>query len=205
MTHVPPIQTIDDLLPLARVPITNTAARHWLGDALAGARAIAAGEPRPSPAEHNAPLDAIERATDRLTEALVCELQRHPHVHSDFWRFRAFRPIRADNIKHVEFMPMLKKVRDAARNARVHRLGRPPDRRKQHIVDLALAFCARFAPKPPSGDANNYFHLFAERFFEEATGLSVEKKGQGILRQIRVAVKRLPIEMKRAAHLNKTR
>jgi hypothetical protein len=87
----------------------------------------------------------------------------------------------------------------------LRKLGRPPDRRKQHIVDLALAFCARFAPETPSDDADNFFHLFAERFFEYATGLSVEKKGQGILRQIRGAPKRLPIERERAALLNKTR
>ena len=35
-------------------------------------------------------------------------------------------------------------------------------------------------------------------------GLSLEKKGHGIVRQIRVALKRLPVEMERAALLNKT-
>jgi hypothetical protein len=94
-------------------------------------------------------------------------------------------------------------IRDAARNARI-RTGRPRKFRKQQIVDLALAFCVRFSPKNPSSDANNFFPAFAERFFELATGSSVEGKGQGIERQVKVALKRLPAEKERAALLNQT-
>jgi len=69
---------------------------------------------------------------------------------------------------------------------------------------LALAFCARFSPKKPSSDVNNFFPTFAERFFELSTELSVEGKGHGISRQVKVALKRLPAEMARAALLNQT-
>jgi hypothetical protein len=191
-------------LRLARVSTPNPAARRWIGDALAAARAHAAGEPRPSPAIHNAPLDQIQRATDRLMAALD-ELRRHPHAYGSFWRFAAFGPVRADKFERADVMSALKNIRDAARNMRVSKTGRPPDFRKQHIVDWALAFCARFSNARPSSDVKNFFPLFAERFFECSTGLSVENKGHGISRQIRVALKRLPIEMERAALLNKTR
>ena len=98
----------------------------------------------------------------------------------------------------------LTNIRDAADKARVCRTGRPQNFRKQQIVDLALAFCARFSPNRPSSDVNNFFPAFAERFFELATESSVEGKGRGISRQVKVALKRLPAEMERAALLNQT-
>ena len=101
-------------------------------------------------------------------------------------------------------MSLVKDVGQAARNARVRRPGRPRDLRKQQIVNLPLAFCARFTTDRPSSDVNNYFPHFAERFFELSTGLSVEAKGNGIDRQIKAALKRLPIEIERATQLNKT-
>lgn len=101
-------------------------------------------------------------------------------------------------------MSSLKNIHRAARKARVSRTGRPPNLRKQHIVDLALAFWARFSTAKPSSDVNSSFRLFAERFFEHSTGLSVDDKGHGINRQITAALKRLPVEMARAALLNKT-
>ena len=101
-------------------------------------------------------------------------------------------------------MPTLTNIRDAARKARVSRTGRPRNFRKQQIVDLALAFCARFSPKRPSSDVNNFFPPFAERFFELATDLSVGGTGHGIGRQVKVALKRLPVEAERATLVNKT-
>jgi hypothetical protein len=209
MTHLPtklPINLaiIDELLSLARVSTADPGARRWLGDALAAARAIAAIEPQPCPAEHNAPLDKIERAAHALNLALT-ELRRHSHPHRNFWRFSTFGPARADKVENVDFNPTLMTIRRAAHNARVRRIGRLPDRRKQHIVGLALAFCARFSAAKPSSDVNNFFPLFAERFFEYATGLSVDEKGEGIDRQIRAAMKKLPIQMQRVKHLNETR
>ena len=203
-SRMPDDPLIDELLGLARVSIANSTARCWIVEALAAARATAAGKPRPSPVEHNAPLATIERATDRLIAALD-ELRSHPHAHGNFWRFAAFGPIRASKVERADVISALKNIRHAARNARVRRTGRPPDFRKQHIVDLALAFWARFSTAKASSDVGNLFWNFAEQFFERSTGSSVDDKGNGIGRQIKVALHRLPIEMERAALLNKTR
>ena len=101
-------------------------------------------------------------------------------------------------------IPTLTNIRDAARKARVSKTGRPRNFRKQQIVDLALAFCARFSPKKPSNDVNNFFPCFAERFFELSTESSVDGQGHRITRQVKVALKRLPLEMERATLLKKT-
>jgi len=204
--------TIDELLSLAGVSTEHSAARCWLQSALAAARGtleprlVATGAtrvPQPSPAKHNAPLDKVERASDRLIAALE-ELRRHPYAHASFWRFEAFGPVYASEFERADVIPTLTNIRDAARKARVSRTGRPRKFRKQHIVDLALAFCARFSPKKPSNDVNNFFPYFAERFFELSTETSVEGHGHGITRQVKVALKRLPLEMERATLLNKT-
>ena len=204
--------TIDELLRLAGVSTEASAARCWLKSALAAARGqlerrlAATGAtrvPLPSPAKHNAPLDKVEQATDRLIAALE-ELRRHPHAHASFWRFEAFGPVCASELERADAIPTLTNIRDAARKARVSRTGRPRNFRKQQIVDLALAFCARFSPKRPSNDVNNFFPPFAERFFELSTESSVEGQGNGISRQVKVALKRLPVEMERATFLNKT-
>jgi hypothetical protein len=211
-TEFPDDGTIDELLSLAGVSTEHSAARRWLESALAAARGaleprlVATGAtriPQPSPAKHNAPLDEIERASNRLIAALK-QLRRHPHAYASFWRFAAFGPVYVSEFERAGVIPTLTNIRDAAREARVSRTGRPRNYRKQHIVDLALAFCARFSPKKPSSDANNFFPAFAERFFELATGSSVEGKGHGIGRQVKVALKRLPLEMERAALLNQT-
>jgi hypothetical protein len=159
--------------------------------------------PQPSPAKHNAPLDAIDRASDRLIAALK-QLRSHPHAYASFWRFAAFGPVYVNEFERAGVIPTLTHIRDAAREARVSRTGRPRKYRKQHTVDLALAFCARFSTRKPSSDANNFFPAFAERFFELATGSSVEGKGHGIGRQVKVALQRLPLEMELAAFLNQT-
>ena len=188
--------------------LKSSAARRWLESALAAARGtleprLGASPYQPSPAKHNAPLDKIERASDRLIAALK-QLRGHPHAYASFWRFAAFGPVYVNEFERAGVIPTLTNIRDAAREARVSRTGRPRKYRKQHIVDLALAFCARFSPKTPSSDVNNFFPPFAERFFELATGSSVEGKGHGIGRQVKVALKRLPVEMERAALLNQT-
>ena len=211
-TEFPDDGTIDELLRLAGVSTEHSAARRWLESALAAARGtleprlVATGAtrvPQPSPAKHNAPLDKIERASDRLIAALE-QLRRHPYAHASFWRFAAFGPVYASEFERADVISTLTNIRDAARKARVSRTGRPRNFRKQQIVDLALAFCARFSPKRPSSDVNNFFPPFAERFFELSTESSVEGKGHGISRQVKVALKRLPAEMERATLLNQT-
>lgn len=159
--ELPDDQTISELLELASVTIANSAARSWMGDALAAARAIAAGGPRPSPAEHNVPLNTIERTADRLIAALD-ELRRHPSAHAQFWRFTAFGPIHGNRVERTDVISALKNIRAAAGKARL-RPGRPQNLRKQRIVDLALGFCTRFSKAKPSSDVNNFFPPFAER------------------------------------------
>ena len=211
-TEFPDDETIDELLRLAGVSTENSAARRWLESALAAARGtleprlVATGAtrvPQPSPAKHNAPLDKIERASDRLIAALE-QLRRHPYAHASFWRFEAFGPVYASEFERAGVIPTLTNIRDAARKARVSRTGRPRNFRKQQIVDLALAFCARFSPKRPSSDVNNFFPPFAKRFFEVLDRIVGRRKRPGIDRQIRVALLRLPLEMERATLLNKT-
>jgi hypothetical protein len=199
--RLPDDRSIDELLRLARASMADSAARRWIRDALVAAQAIAARERRPPPATHNAPLDRIERCTDQLISA-IDELRRHPDAHGTFWSFAALGPICASTFERPDVMSALNNIRQAARNARVSRTGRPPDVRKQRIVGLALAFCARFSTARPSADVNNFFPLFAERFFEYSTGSSIEHRGRGIGRQITVALRRLPIERERATLLN---
>jgi len=191
---------IDELLPLAGIPPDNSAARRWLETALDAARSIGP-VPQPSPAERNAPLGEIEKAVAKLVAAFE-QLKSHSYTHASFWRFAAF--VHGDRFERRDVMHTLKNIGDAARKAREGRAGRPRKLRKQHIVNWALAFCARFSPARPSSDVNNFFPPFAERFFQLSTGLSVESQGNGVDRQIRVALNRLPIEMERAALLNET-
>ena len=196
-------RTIDALLRLATVSTERPAARRWLESALAAARGTFEPRhiPQPTPAKHNAPLDKIEQACEQLIADLT-QPTRHPHAYASFWRFAAFGPVYENEFERAGVIPTLAMIRDAARSARIRRTGRPRNFRKQHIVDLALAFCARFSPKKPSSDVNNFFPAFAERFFEFATGLSVEDKGCGIDRQVRAAIRRLPIETERAKLLS---
>jgi hypothetical protein len=211
-TESPSDTTLDELLRLAGVSTEDSAARRWLESALAAARAAvepqlaaigATRVPQPSPAQHNTPLEKIERTSDQLIAALE-QLRYQPYAHASFWRYNGFGPVYASEFERAGVIPTLTKIRDAARKARVRGTGRPRNFRKQHIVDLALAFCARFSPKPPSSDVNNFFPHFAKRFFEHSTRLSIDNKGQGIDRQIRVALRRLPLEKERTKLLNKT-
>jgi hypothetical protein len=206
--------TLDELLPLAHVSYEAVAARRWLEDALRSARATRATlesqlaattairTPKPPPAKHNAPLMEIEEAAGRLIAALE-QLRRHPYAHGGFWRFKAFGSVYASGFERAGVMPTLTNVRAAAHTAQIRRTGRPRNFGKQQVVDLALAFCARFSPKTPTSDVNNFFPRFAKRFFEQATGLSVAEEGHGIDRQIRAALRRLRIEKERAALLKK--
>ena len=195
-------ELIDELLRLAGVSTENSGARSWLETGLAAARSIGEAARPPTPAKHNAPLDKVARASDRLVVALE-QLRSHPYAYASFWRFTAFGPVYNSEFERPGVIGTLTDIRAAARKARVGRTGRPRNFLKQHIVDLALAFCARFSPKKPTADVNNFFTPFAERFFEVSTGLSADEKGHGIDRQITVALRRLPLEKQRAESLKK--
>ena len=125
-TEFPNDGTIDELLRLAGLSTERSAARRWLESALAAAR----GTPerrlvrQPSPARHNAPLDKIERASDRLIAALK-QLKSHPHAYASFWRFAAFGPVYVSEFERAGVIPTLTNICDAARKARVRRTGRP--------------------------------------------------------------------------------
>ena len=197
--------SIDELLRLAGVSPDNSGARGWLESALLAARSLipsdlaARGATRaPPPAKHNAPLEKIQRASDKLIEALK-KLECYPYACASFWRFAGFGPIYNNEYERPDVLRTLTDIRNAARKGQISKIGRPRKSRKQLIVDSALAFCARYSSERPSGDANNFFRAFAERFYELSTGLSPEMPGNGIERQIRQALRRLPIELERAA------
>ena len=65
---------------------------------------------------------------------------------------------------------MLEEVHAAAIGAKIDAKGRPPERGKQNIINLAHRFFVRFSPYSPSADENNPFVRFAEWFYEVATG-----------------------------------
>ena len=140
-TEFPDDETIDELLRLAGVSTDRSGARRWLESALVAAR----GKPEPrlvpqlSPAKHNAPLDEIERASNRLIAALK-QLRSHPHAYASFWRFAAFGPVYANEFERAGVIPTLATIRDAARNARIGRTGRP--RNERDTANSSFAFCA---------------------------------------------------------------
>ena len=80
-TEFPDDGTIDELLCLAGVSTERSAARRWLESALVAARGTPEPRlvPHPAPAKHNAKLDEIERASNRLIAALK-QLRSHPHA-----------------------------------------------------------------------------------------------------------------------------
>ena len=128
-----PDGAIDELLSLAGASPADSTARRWLESALASARGTleprlaatgATRVPQPSSAKHNLPLDKIERASDGLIAALE-QLRRHPYAHASFWRFAAFGPVYANEFERPGALRTLTDIRDAARNARVSRTGRP--------------------------------------------------------------------------------
>jgi hypothetical protein len=164
-TPVAPVtdQTIDELLRLGGVSPANTSARSWISDALIAARGFAAADPLPLPAKHNAPLDRIMRDTDRLVASLG-QLKNHPSAHGNFWRYAAFGPVHNDKFERAGVMPTLKNIRQAASSSRVSKTGRPKAAQKQHIIDLALAFCARFSATRPSSDAKNFSRCLPNDF-----------------------------------------
>jgi hypothetical protein len=116
-TESPRDGPIDELLRLGGVLTENSEARRWLESALAaacsplepGAAAIGATPvPQPSPAQHNAPLNEIKQATDRLIAALE-ELRRHPYAHGSFWRSNAFGPVYANEFERAGVIATLTK------------------------------------------------------------------------------------------------
>ena len=123
-TEFPDDGTIDELLRLAGVSTERSAARRGLESAFVAARGTPERRlvPQPSPARHNAPLDKIERASDRLIAALR-QLRSHPRAYASFWRFAAFGPVYVSEFERGSAISTLINIRDAARNTRVSKTG----------------------------------------------------------------------------------
>ena len=81
--------------------------------------------------------------------------------------------------------------------AKDRRQGRRREAGKQHVVDAAFAFFARFSPLRPGGSRAGAFRSFSREFYSAATGVDPERHGD-LERQIRQASTRLSIERQRA-------
>jgi hypothetical protein len=197
VTAISTPSSIGDLLRLAGVSPSNKEAAAWLNDALESARAsYQTANRRPQAADHNALLADIEKSARELTKRIE-RLRRHPASWSAFWRCSVFRPIQLDRAEVSEVLSTLAKVMHAADNARDRRKGRQREVGKQHVVDRALGFFVRFSAHRPSGTRTGAFAAFARAFCAAVT--EVDRDGHDSLdRQIRQAVKRLPIERQRA-------
>ena len=91
----------------------------------------------------------------------------------------------------------LAKVIHAADTARDPNQGRRREVDKQRVVNRAFGFFVRFSAHRPSGTPTGAFAAFARAFYAAVT--EVDPDGHdGLDRQIRQAVKRLPIERQRA-------
>ena len=87
-----------------------------------------------SPAKHNAPLDKIERASDRLSRpSSSCD---SPVRSCKLLEVHSLRTGLQQRVRAAWCHGTLTNIRDAARKARVSRTGRPRNFLKQHIVDL---------------------------------------------------------------------
>jgi hypothetical protein len=185
------------LLRLAAVLPSNNEAIAWLSEAIESARRVLQpSEQRPSPIEHNAPLIEVEKSTNALTKSLD-RLRRHSASWRAFWRSPAFGPVHHNRVEIAEVISTLDNIRSAAEEAQLRRKGRPPAGAKQQAVDLALGFYIRFSRNEPSGTPTGNFAEFARAFFAAASGIAADEV-DGLDRQIRKAMKRLPIERQRA-------
>jgi hypothetical protein len=186
-----------ELLRLAGVPASNRGAATWLENAIASAQtSYKAAKQRPLPADHNALLVDIEKSAKQLSKR-IHRLRQHLVSWHAFWRSKAFGPVHVDRIAAPEVFSMLEKVVNAADASKDRgATGRRREAGKQHVVDRALGFFVRFSPIEPSGTATGPFAQFAREFYSAVTEVAPEKH-RGLDRQIREAVKRLPIERKR--------
>jgi hypothetical protein len=184
------------LLQLAGAPPSDKQAAAWLSNAIEGARAIHRAAKRPRPADHNDLLADIEKSAKQLTNRIK-RLRRHPFSLRAFWRSSVFGPVYLNRFEVREVMSSLEDIVRAADGAKDLRKGRRREVGKQQVVDLAFAFFVRFSSRTPSGTRTGAFAKFAHAFYVAATGKDFEEHG-GLDRQIREAMKRLPIERQRA-------
>ncbi len=187
-----------DLLRLAGVPSSDKKAAAWLREAIKGAQFnYSASRRRPRPADHNELIANIEKSARKLTKH-VERLRGHLFSWRAFWRSPAFGPIHNDRVEVGVVLDTLAAIVRAADMVKNPSEGRPPAIGKQHVVDLAFSFFVRFSNHIASGTATGPFANFARAFYGAVTGVNPEQHGGSIDRQIRQAVKRLPVERQRA-------
>jgi hypothetical protein len=97
---------------------------------------------------------------------------------------------------------MLKEIERAAQTAKDERKGRPREIGKQRVVDLAFAFFVRHSPRKPSGTPTGPFATFAREFYSVTMKLRPDDDDADLDRQIREAIKQLPIEQERTGHMS---
>jgi hypothetical protein len=187
---------IRELLRLAGVQPSDEKAVAWLSSAVKALRRDdKAVVKRPLPADHNALLANIEKSAKKLIIQLE-RLRRHPSSQHTFWHSMAFGPV-YNRVEVREVWSTLETIIAAADMAKDRRRGRRRETRKQQVVDLAFGFFVRFSPRTPSGTRTGAFATFAREFYSSTTGSNSERV-DGLDRQIRQALTRLPIELERA-------
>jgi hypothetical protein len=195
---------INDLLQLAGTsPSDKRTAGAWLRDALATAEfSNRVAKQRPLPADHNDLLADIEKKAKELDKRLQ-RLRTQPYSWRAFWRSSVFGPVRLNRVVVREVLSTLANIVRAAQIGKDPRQGRPRRAGKQHVVDRSLAFFVRYSPLEPSGTPTGAFATFTRAFYLVATKVDPDRHG-GLDRQIRQAIKRLPVQRERARHLRKT-
>jgi hypothetical protein len=204
---------------LAGVSPSDEGAKSWLEHALVAARnSNRNAKKRPLRTDQNELLADIEKSAKKLIKQL--QLRPYPYAWLAFWlpvdpgRAGAFagravsedeagqlrqRPARLTPADDRVVLSILSNIERAARTSKDPRKGRPREVGKQCVVNAAFAFFVRHSSHEPSGTASGPFAIFAHAFYAVATKRDAEDDG-GLDRQIRQAVKLLPIKRARARH-----
>jgi hypothetical protein len=64
------------------------------------------------------------------------QLRSHSHAHASFWRFAAFGPVYVNEFERAGVIPTLTHIRNAAREARISKTGRPRNYQKQQLREI---------------------------------------------------------------------
>ena len=197
------------LMQLAGVPLSNKPAVSWLQHALITAHRQHQPTKRLASAEHNDKLEDIGKTARRLLKQLR-GLRSRPYTRLEFWSrveplpasgflgeavsedevqslLRKRRPERSRQ-DDTSILAILDRIERAAHAAKERRQGRPPDLRKQRVINLAAQFLVRFSDLKLSGTATGQFASFARAFYSIALKADPGEDG-GLDRQIRQTVK----------------
>jgi hypothetical protein len=186
-------EQLDDLLAVAKIDLSNDAARQMLKRCLLGTPHPQA-KARSSSSVRSVPIKKVEDLADALMKQITA-LRLEPHSHSDFWLSDVFGPVHNDAFEQTiaqferpRILEAVQTIAQAARDAQKDENGRPPLHRKQRTIDIAALFFQEFSPKKFSGTPGKEFYLFAEAFYSIAQGRDPGKDEPKIDRQVKVAV-----------------